>query len=374
MSPEQLAEAQQYHRQGLICDLIDRVIDVVYLSVAAFLLAQPIESWLAGQGWLSSRWLLLAVFFVVLTALHIAVSSPLSYYAGHVLEHRYNLSRQTSGRWLWRYAKRQLLALAFGLVMIEGLFAVIWFTGWWWWLVAAACFFVVSVVVGQLVPVLIVPLFYKMKRVDDEKLGERLSELAQGTGLTVEGTYEIALSEETAKANAMLAGLGRTRRVILADTLLEKFSADEIDVVFTHELGHHVHRHIWWMLLTGAVYGLVGLWLCDRVLAWAMAGADGNVAYAELSVAALPLLMLCFTLFGQLLEPISNALSRLFERQADRYALDRTQNPVAFRTAFGQLARQNKADPDPPGWEVFLFHDHPPISERIAMADAWSAI
>ena len=145
-----------------------------------------------------------------------------------------------------------------GAALNVGLFWIIWHTGHYWWLIAAAAFFVVSVVLGQLAPVLIVPLFYKVEPLDNAELIDRMKRLADGTGLTIEGVYRLGLSADTSKANAMLAGLGRTRRVLMGDTLLDKFSPEEIEVIFAHEIGHHVHRHIPKMIATGVVFSLAG--------------------------------------------------------------------------------------------------------------------
>jgi STE24 endopeptidase len=323
--------------------------------------------------------------FAIITGLHVAVSFPLSLYSGFVLEHRFGLSRQTFGRWLWRYAKRNLLVLAFGLAMFEGLYGIIWWTGPNWWWIAAVAFFAVSVVLGQLVPVLILPLFYKIERIDAgapqdttvepeqaakaAEIARRMKRLADGTGLSIEGVYRMDLSSETAKANAMLAGLGHTRRVIMGDTLLDGFTPDEIEVVFAHEVGHHVHRHIYKLIAIGVVLSAVGFWTCDFVLrAWAGIGA-GGVVYNQLPVASLPLLMLWLTGFSLLLEPLQNAISRHFERQCDRYALDRTGLRAAYLSAFRKLAQLNKDDPSPNPVAAFLFHSHPPIAERLAMAE-----
>ena len=161
-----------------------------------------------------------------------------------------------------------MLAIVLGAALNVGLFWIIWHTGHYWWLIAAAAFFVVSIVLGQLAPVLILPLFYKIERIENAELDARMKRLADGTGLTIEGVYRLGLSADTQKANAMLAGLGRTRRVLMGDTLLEKFTPDEIDVIFAHEIGHHVHRHIPKMIATGVVFSLAGFWLIDRVLVW----------------------------------------------------------------------------------------------------------
>jgi STE24 endopeptidase len=261
-----------------------------------------------------------------------------------------------------------LLTALLGSLLNMGLFWIIWhsreYFGIPWWLIAAAAFFVVSVVLGQLAPVVVVPLFYKVERLENADLNERMKRLAEGTGLTIEGVYRLGLSADTVKANAMLAGLGRTRRVLMGDTLLEKFSPEEIDVIFAHELGHHVHKHIPKMIATGVIFSLAGFWLIDRLLvAWAGV-ADASAA----PVYTLPLVMFAFTAYAMLLAPLQNAISRHYERQCDRYALVRTQTPASYKSAFLKLAKLNKADMEPNPVEVFLLHSHPPIAQRLAIA------
>ena len=226
-----------------------------------------------------------------------------------------------------------------------------------------------TIVLGQLWPVLILPLFYRVEKLDAPELTDRLTRLAQGTGLSIEGVYRLDLSDETVKANAALAGLGRTRRVLLGDTLLAGFSPDEIEVIFAHEIGHHVFHHIRSMLLTGLVYSTAGFWLCDRLLVWWAARGGAPIDYAHLPVDTLPLLLLILTVFALLLQPLQNAVSRRFERQCDRYALERTGQKDAYLSAFRKLARLNKDDPNPHWLDVFLFHSHPPVAERLAMAE-----
>ncbi|MFW6125274.1 MAG: M48 family metallopeptidase [Pirellulales bacterium] len=369
MTPEERAEARRYRQVGLACEVADKLLDVAYLAVMALLLARPLDACLRGAAWLSdNETLRLIVLYLIVFALHVVVSFPLSFYSGHVVEHRFGLSTQSFARWLGRYAKRMGIAMVFALAMFVGLFWVIWLSGPWWWLAAAAVFFVVSVLMGQLFPVFILPLFYKIQPLEDPQLSERIEAIAEPAGLAIEGTYRMDLSVETVKANAMLAGLGRTRRVLLGDTLLENFSPKEILVVFAHEVGHHAHRHLPKMLLAGLLVSVVGLWLCDRTLAAWLVATAGSFQYGQLPVFALPMIMLVLTLFGLVFEPLQNTMSRHFERQADRYAVERTGMPEAFRSAFRKLARLNKDDPDPPRLEVWLWHSHPPIAERVAMA------
>ena len=176
----------------------------------AVVVARPLDSYLRGFTWLRRDSLRLLAMLLCVTAVHLCISFPLSFYAGHVLEHRFHLSTLSFRGWLWRYVKRNGLAVALGMPLVLGLFWLIWTTHGWWWLVAAGAFFLVSMLLGQLMPVLILPLFYKIEKLDAPELVQRIARLAEGTGLSIQGVYRMALSDETVKANAMLAGLGRT--------------------------------------------------------------------------------------------------------------------------------------------------------------------
>jgi STE24 endopeptidase len=367
MTPEQLAEARRYGRISLALTLADMALDLIYLGVMALIFARPLDAWLATflPSAAEQSYVRLLLVYLVVMGLHILVSLPLSFYSGYVVEHKFGLSNQTLRRWFRNWALGNVLAVVLGAVLNLGLFWILWNTGSYWWLITAGAFFVVSVVLGQLAPVLIVPMFYKVERIDNPDLLERLKRLADGTGLTIEGVYRLGLSADTSKANAMLAGLGRTRRVLMGDTLLDKFTPEEIEVIFAHEIGHHVHRHIPKMIASGLIFSLLGFWVLDRVLVW---WADIPTA-ASAPTSSLPLVMFTLGLFMTLLSPLQNAISRHFERQCDRYALQRTGNVAAYRSAFMKLAKLNKADPDPNPMEVLLLHSHPPIKERLALAD-----
>ena len=367
----QLEESKEYGRRELQCTLIDMLLDITYLGVMACVAAIVIDRYLYSWPLLENRWYRLVAFYLITMLLHYVISFPLSLYSSFLLEHQYKLSRQSFGRWLWRYLLQNFLAIAFGLVLVLGLFAIIWMTGPWWWLVAAVATFGVTIVMGQLVPVLILPLFYKIERLEDDSLVARLEDLTAGTSLNLEGVFRMKMSSETVKANALLAGLGRTRRVILGDTLLDEFSPEEIEVVFAHEVGHHIYRHIPKLILLGLVTSVVSFYLCDRILvAWVQIH-ESTFAYGQVPVYTLPMLLLVITLFSLLLSPLRNGLSRRFEVACDQYALQRTRDPRAYRSAFQKLAQLNKSDPDPNRWEVLLLHDHPPVAARLALADDW---
>ena len=358
-------EVKRYQKEKLMAGLAKTILGLVFLAVLGIWFGPRLGSWLTES--LGERdWLRLLVMAAVVGIGAEILTLPIAFWSGYVVEHRYQLSNLTVAGWIWRRFKGYLVGGVIGTILLFGLYAILWWTGEWWWLWAAGGWLLVTLILGQLVPVLILPLFYKVTQLNDASLFDRLQRLSEGTGLTLKGVFRLHLSEETKKANAALAGLGRTRRVLLGDTLLDQFTPEEIEVVFAHEVGHHVHRHLPKMIAVSVLLATAGFWLVHFILGQ-VAGELGYRSYSD--PAALPLLLLVLTVFGLVLSPAQNALSRFFERQCDRYALDRTKMPLAYRSAFVKLARINKSDPDPNPLVAWLFYDHPPIRERLAMAE-----
>jgi STE24 endopeptidase len=354
---------KRYQKLKLLAGVGNTVAALLWLALCAFLFGPELGGWLK-ENLPEQRWLQLWIVAAALAVTLEMVSLPTDFWSSFRVEHEYQLSNQTLGAWIWRRVKGWLVGGPLGFLLISGLYAVLWATGEFWWLWATAGWLAVTLVLGRLLPILILPLFYKVTPLEDAPLLDRLRALTEGTSLSVEGVYRLHLSEETKKANAALAGLGRTRRVLLGDTLLEQFTPEEIEVVFAHEVGHHVHRHLPKMIAVSVVLSLAGFWLVDVLLRW----AAPSIGYADLhDPAALPLLLLVLSLFGLLLSPAQNAMSRFFERQCDQYALARTRNSAAYRSAFTKLARLNKSDPDPHPVVVWLFYDHPAIRQRLAL-------
>ena len=322
-------DVKRYQRQKLQASIVGTVLGFLWLALMGLLVGPALgEQYTAWFG--DNQWLRLLASAVVLGITMELLTLPLEFYTGFILEHRYHLSTQTLRSWLWKRFKGYLLGGVLGLALLYGLYTALWLAGAWWWLWATAGWLLVTLVLGRLLPVLILPLFYTVTRLDDATLLDRLRRLTAGTDLAVEGVYELKLSDETRKANAALAGLGKTRRVLLGDTLLHEFTPEEIEVVFAHEVGHHVHHHLPKTIVIGVALALVGFALVDVVLRHAAPA----LGYSGLDdPAALPLLALVLGVFGLLLSPMQNALSRFFETQCDRYALLRTANPTAYRSA-----------------------------------------
>jgi len=183
------------------------------------------------------------------------------------------------------------------------------------------------------------------------------------------GAYEWGLSDKTRKANAALAGLGATRRILVSDTMLAQYSDEEIEVVLAHELAHHVHGDIWKGIVFESALIVGGFYLGSRVLAW-WSQALGVRGVTD--VAGLPLLLLTAGALSLAMVPVAHAMSRAHERSADRFALDLTRNPAAFISAMRRLGAQNLAEEDPSPLVQWLFYSHPPLRERIEAAQAFS--
>jgi glycerophosphoryl diester phosphodiesterase len=310
-------------------------------------------------------------FAIALSLLLHIVELPFAYYQGFVLEHRYGLSNQTRQHWLKDQVKAGVLALVFGAIGASIVYAALRRSPEWWWLISATVFALAMIVLAQLAPVLLLPLFYRFKPLDRPALVERLLSLASRANTHIRGVFEWTLSAHTKKANAALTGMGGTRRILLSDTLLADYSDDEIEVVLAHELSHHVHHDLWRSVATQAALLVAGFYAAHVVLRrfaepLALRGLDDP--------AGLPLLMLTGGLCSFLFLPIANALSRSHERRADRYALDMTRQPEAFISAMKRLAQQNMAEEHPSRLVQWLFYSHPPIRQRIDAARRWAPV
>jgi STE24 endopeptidase len=358
-------EVKRYSRLKLYGVVASTILSLGWLTMLALVLGPRLGEWLTETLGNNQALRLLAMAAILGISLEV-ITLPIDFWSGYLLEHRYQLSNQTLGGWIWKRIKSYLVGGILGLLLLYGLYGMLWLTGPYWWVWATIGFLGVNLVLGQLLPVLILPLFYKVTPLEDTNLLDRIRGLTQGTGLSVQGVYRLHLSEETKKANAALAGLGRTRRVLLGDTLLDQFTPEEIEVVFAHEVGHHIHRHLLKMVVVSVFLSFAGFWLVDQVLGT----LAERLRYTGVDdPAALPLLLLVLALFGLILSPAQNALSRFFEVQCDTYALKRTGNSQAYRSAFIKLAKINKSDPDPHPLVAWLFYDHPPIRHRLALAD-----
>jgi STE24 endopeptidase len=367
-------EARAYNRIRRRLGVLDFLLGLGFLLVLLFAVtplgarwSEVLRDW-AWQG--AGQHYVLAVFLYLAMLLLIGklLGFPLDFY-GFRLEHRYNLSNQKLRSWLWDEVKGWVVGLVLGGIVAELVYWTIRAAPQRWWLIAWAVFIGLAVFLAQIAPVVLFPLFYKFQPLENEELCERLVQLSRRAGTRVRGVYEWKLSEKSKKANAALTGLGRTRRIILADTLLENYSPDEIESILAHELGHHVHRHIVKGLLIQVVITFFGFWATAAILRYAV---EQRHMFETLSdFANLPLLALVSTVMSLLLMPALNAYSRYNERQADRYAFQSIPDVAPFISSMEKLAQQNLAERRPSRLVEWLFHSHPAIWRRIRAAEAF---
>jgi STE24 endopeptidase len=369
LDPDRQRQAREYARLRHWLLLIDLVLGGLYLL--AWLLtgiATGLKALLLPIT--SVPPLLVALYAAVFGAGYELLLAPLSFYGGYVLPHRYGLSTQRLRSWLGDQLKAAALGGVLGLAVLEVVYTLLAAFPGTWWLWAAAFLIAVTVVLANLAPVLIVPLFFQLTPLADAELARRLAALAERAGTRVRGVFTINLSSKTTTANAALMGWGHTRRIVLGDTLLADYTPDEIETVLAHELAHHVHGDIWQGMAVQSLLLLGGLFLADRFLHWGVASVGFQ---GPADVAAMPLLALALALFGLVTMPLANAYSRWRESLADDYALQATGQAEAFRSAMTRLANQNLAELAPARWVELLLYDHPPIGQRLARAENFRA-
>jgi len=311
-----------------------------------------------------------AVAVALVVLLHLA-ELPFAFYQGYLLEHRYGLSTETARQWTLDQIKGGVLAVVFGAAGASIVYWTMRNAGAWWWALSAAVFVIFMLLVVQLAPVLLLPLFYTFKPLERPDLVRRLMALAERANTRIRGVFEWALSAHTRKANAALAGMGRTRRILLSDTLLADFSDDEIEVVLAHELSHHVHHDLWRGVALQTLLLFAGFFVASRALPLL---AERAQLRGVDDPAGLPLLLLVAGVCSLLFAPIAHAVSRAHERRADRYALDTTERPAAFISAMKRLSQQNLAEENPSRLVQLVFYSHPPIKQRIEAAHRWRKV
>jgi STE24 endopeptidase len=327
---------------------------------------QPL-SWQPVTGWYPLQ---VVAYFLILMLGYQIITSPLAYYGGFTLPHRYGLSTMTLRSWLADFFKGLILGLILETVVIELIYLLLATQPQMWWLEVAVILLFFTVIMANLAPILILPLFYKFTPLPEGELTQRLLALAKRAHTRVRGVFTMHMSSKTTAANAALMGLGNTRRIVLGDTMLDRYTPDEIEVVLAHELGHHVHHDIWKMIVSQSVLTLGGLYLINLALHWAV---DVEHYYLSLTdVATMPFVLILTGLFGLIVMPIGNWLSRAIEYRADEYALQTTKRVDAFKSAMTRLANQNLADVEPSPLVEILFHDHPSIGKRLKHADAFA--
>ena len=372
LDPEKQKQAKEYSRINRRLWLVDTLFSAIYALAWLFLgWSNSVRAWL--MTFTTNDWLLVAFYIAIFGGIYAILNLPLGYYSGFVLPHRFDQSNQSFKDWVVDQLKGLAIGVPLGLLMLELLYLALRLTGnaWWLWVAGGLLFF--NVLISNLAPVLIMPLFNKYVPLGDDhkELEERLLNVAKRANTKVKGVFKFDMSKRTKAANAALTGLGNTRRIILGDTLISEFTLDEIETVLAHELGHHVHRDIPILIAFGTLSTTLSLFIASLVLHSAVSFFSFT---STADIAAFPALMLILSAYGLLTSPIDHAISRWRENMADDYALNSTNKSEAFVSAFTRLANQNLGEIDPEKWVVFMFYSHPPLGERIEKAKRYTAV
>jgi len=322
-----------------------------------------------AEGWTSSSALVVVLYLLIAGIGLQAIEFPFEVYSGFIVEKKFGLSKLSLFGWLRDWLKGTLIQSVLIVIVISGIYWLLRSQPELWWLWAAIGATLLIVVLAALAPVLLMPLFYRFEPIPEGELKDRLLALADRIGTHVQGVYIWHLGDKSSKANAAVTGWGRTRRIIISDTLIESNTPEEIEVVMAHELGHHVKNDLWKMMFVQAVLIFVSFFVIDLALvAWT--GSLGLRGIAD--IAGLPLVMLVGVGVSLIALPVANWLSRKAETAADLYALDLTGMRDEFISAMNKLGDQNLAQKRPNRVVEFIFHSHPSVQHRIERANAWS--
>ncbi len=359
-----MEDATKYEIHKLVTSLAGFAVDFV------FLIYLVVSGWTFrirdfAQNASASSWTSILIYIAVFGVLAKIIQLPFTLYGGYFLEHHFGLSRQSFGSWVGDQLKGLAIGVPLGVVGVELAYFFFRYSPELWWLYAGSIFVLFFVLLVRLAPVLLLPLFYKFNRIESGEMQRVVDRLARKTQTSICGVFEWSLGEKTRKANAAVVGWGKTRRIIVSDTLLNNFSAEEIEVIMAHELCHHVKNHIWLQVALQAALTYVGFLLTQTFLGYFSSG-HGFAGIAD--IANLPILILISMTLSMLVLPAVNFFSRNLETDADAYALDVTGDSLAFVSGMEKLARLNLANPSPHRIVEFMFYSHPSIEKRIRLA------
>jgi STE24 endopeptidase len=357
-------KAKAYNRAKRILFVSELGLGVAYLALLLLSGASvTVARWLEAAA--GNVWLVIFLYLIVVGIAYDVIAVPLDFYGGFVLEHRYGQSTQRFRSWAWDQVKGKAVGFAIGAPLLEAVYLLLRSYPQSWWLIASGMFIALAVVVANVAPVVLMPIFYKFVPLREEELKRRLVALCEKVKTRVRGVYEMDMSRKTRAANAALVGLGNTRRIVLGDTLLDRYEPDEIEAILAHELGHHKNWDMWKGLLFQSAISVLGFYLAYLILN-AYSASFGLRGPAD--VAGLPLLMLTFAGVSLLFLPSSNAFSRRMECKADEFALRLTGNPRAFVSMMSKLGEQNLSEFEPSPLVEFILFSHPSVSKRIRRA------
>lgn len=344
------------------------IADTICLLILLFLFqALGLSKFLASyiSSFIPYKFLLIPIYLLIVSLGYYLISFPLNFYHSFILEHKFCLSTQKFTDWFKDQAKSGIIFYIIFLVLFEAFYQILKVYPQVWWLIISLFWIFFSLILAKLAPIIIIPLFFKYKKLPDDELRGRIINLADKIKVKILDVFEIDFSKKTLKANAALVGWGSSRRVLLADTLKDKYSIDEIEVILAHEFAHYKLKHLIKLILINSSVTVVSFYIIfltsSRMLYF-----FGLPSLEDIS--AFPVVLMYLSLFAIFTQPVQNYISRLFEKHADKLALEITGKKGAFISMMNKLSVQNLADKNPHPVIKFLFFDHPSVDERVKMA------
>ena len=312
-----------------------------------------------------NNYLIILLYCLIVCVGHYILFFPLDIYSSYFLEHKFSLSKQKIKDWFIDQIKAGLIGFIIFVILVQVFYFILRrYPASWWWLVSAFWIFF-SLILAKLTPVIIIPLFFKYRPLSNEQLRERILNLARRMKIKILDVFEIDFSKKTLKANAAFVGMGKTKRVLLADTLKDKYTEDEIEVILAHEFAHYQMKHLLKIILINSLATI----LCFYIIFTTHNYLLNYFNLVSLSdVSSLPVIIGYLVIWGIITQPLTNYLSRIFEIRADKAAIKITKLKDAFVSMMEKLSQQNLADRNPSRIIKFFFFDHPPIDERINLA------
>lgn len=364
---ENSIEAQAYHR---IKDRLFFVGLFLNLAVFAFLLISGLSVQLRDlSSGFSPNFLVINSFYITLFALGMyGIHFPLNLFEGFFLEHKFKLSKQSFASWLAEDFKKGVLSFLILLLLLNVIYLALRQWPGTWWLAAGGFWLLLTLILAKITPTVIIPIFYKYSRIENDRLRTKVLALFERCGLPVKDVYVINFSVKTKKANAFICGLGKNRRVVLTDTLVSDFSPEEIETVVAHELGHYKHRDIVKITLVHSAVILASFFLISKLLQATL--PEFGLTRMD-DIAFFPMMALAFLVLGLLVTPFLNAYSRGLEVQADKFSLMLTNDAAGFISMLRKLGTMNLAEFRPSLWKEIFFYDHPPIAKRLKFAESF---
>jgi len=358
-------QSKKYHKIKNLLFLSDIFISIAFLIFFFFSgLSVYFKNLIIN---LTSNFFLINAGYIFIFGLAIYILKfPFNIYEGYFLEHRFNLSNQTLSGWFADEIKKNLIGFAVFLVMIELIYFVLRYFPNHWWIFASIFWLFISLILSKIMPTVIIPMFYKYIPLSNKAIKDRILSLFSRCNVFIKDVYVINLSSKTKKANACICGLGKGRRVILSDTLLNEFLPKEIETVVAHELGHYKNHDILKMILWGCIFSFLAFFICDIFLKRSLI----IFGFKNIDdIASFPLFAICLLVISLVILPIQNGFSRFLERKADLFSLKITGAIDDFISMLTKLGNMNLADFNPSRFTEIFLYDHPPISKRIRLAE-----